>query len=537
MDFIFGTLATDDLKLIHHRTYHSGLQHAHRITPQDPQPDDPITLTVWLGPDIAADRVVCYYTRDGSQPQGARGLATNGETLSFEHVDTFWDTLRWGYIDVWRTTLPPQPEGTVIRYRIGARCGEDGAEYFADWPDVKRAAEEAATAFFRDEPLPPFIPDPQSDGNVFTLHIDRFTPPQWARHAVIYHIFVDRFYPGDGHQWLPAKALNEYHGGTLWGVRDKLDYIAELGATCIWLSPTFVCASYHGYDVIDYKRTNPQLGGDDALRALIEAAHARGIRVLLDLACNHISDQHPIFQEALHNPQSPYHDWFIWDDSPLGYRAFFGVKQMPEVNLQHPAAREWFIDIGRYWLREFAVDGYRLDHANGPGPDFWGDFRAACRAENPDCFVFGEVVDAPEHLRAYIGRLDGNLDFITSDMLRRTFGYRSVQQAAMERFLERHFSYFPSDYLLPTFLDNHDMDRFLFIAGGDKDALKQAAAYQMQLPNPPIIYYGTEVGLSQAVSGREGMGLEQGRLPMLWGDDQDADLLAFYKRIIRNRQA
>jgi glycosidase len=158
---------------------------------------------------------------------------------------------------------------------------------------------------------------------------------------------------------------------------EKLDYIAELGASAIWLSPIFPSPTAHGYDATDYSTVEPRLGGEQALRELVAGAHGRGLRIILDLVCNHVSNRHPIFLEAVANPRSPYHDWFSFDDSDVGYRSFFGVRSMPQLKLANPEARAWMTDIGRYWLREFEVDGYRLDHANGPGPSYWSEFWAA----------------------------------------------------------------------------------------------------------------------------------------------------------------
>jgi len=533
-EFTFGTLATDDLKLLHHRVARRGIHHAHDLSPRDPLPDQPVTITVRVGPDLSADHVACYYTVDGTEPTGARGTAHNGRVLLLEPGDVTWDTLLWGYLTTWRGTLPPQPEGTVVSYRVGAWAG-DAPEVFADWPDVQAAAERAAEAFFRNEPLPAFVPEKPGTGHVFTYHVDRLGPPDWARQAVIYQVFVDRFWPGQGRPWL-ADDVRALCGGTLWGVLEKLGYIADLGATCIWLSPIFPSPTHHGYDATDLLHVEPRLGGDEALRALVEAAHARGMRILLDLVCNHISDQHPVFQDALNNPDGPHRDWFIFDDSPVGYRAFFAVPSMPQINVANPAARRWLIDTACYWLREFDVDGFRLDYANGPGPDFWGDFWAACKAQKPDCLCFGEIVDMPEEQIKYVGRLDGCLDFFTADMLRRVFGQGSGAEADFARAVARHRAYMPDNFLLFTFVDNHDMDRFLYLAGGDKDALRRAAAAQMCLPAPPIIYQGTEIGLNQPAGKADGFGLDANRVLMIWDERQDRRLLEDYKALIRGRR-
>jgi cyclomaltodextrinase / maltogenic alpha-amylase / neopullulanase len=534
MDFIFGTFSTDELKLVHHRAAQRGVQHAHNRTPRDPLPGQEVVLSVTTGSDFNAARVVCCYTTDGSEPRASKEVALNGTAIALKPVEVLWDTLSWGYLTRWQGVIPAQAEGTVVRYRISA--WGDSEELYADSPNPQIVAEHAAGAFFRNEPLPTAITPDAFGGTTFIYHTDRHHPPVWAREAVIYHIFVDRFYHGDGKTWLQTDDLNAICGGTLWGVIEKLDYVTELGANCIWLSPTFVSSSHHGYDATDYMHTEPRMGGDEALRTLVKAAHQRGLRVLLDLACNHISNEHPIFQEALKNPASPYRAWFTFDNSPVGYRAFFGVPTMPQINVENENARRWLFEIAQYWLREFDVDGYRLDYANGPGASFWGDFRAACRAVKPDALCFGEVIDTPDAQRAYIGQLDGCLDFHAAEALRKTYGWGSMDENALTLFLNRHQAFFGDDFIRPTFLDNHDMDRFLFVAKGDKNALKRAAAVQMRLPNPPIIYYGTEVGLNQTISTQGGVGLHVNRVPMIWGDQQDKDLLDYYKSLIQARR-
>ncbi len=533
---IFGTLATPELRLVHHRATRSGLQHRYAIQPQDPLPEGPVVIHVGVGPDLTVERVACYYTTDGSEPAGAGGIPAHGEVLFMELGETEWDSLLWGYRTRWHGKLPPLPEGTLVRYRVGA-WGEGRPEIFADWPDARAVSEEAAKAHFRGRPIPQLASAIPSSGVVFSYRLDRLQPPEWARQAVLYHIFVDRFHPGEGRSWAQTDDLRRLSGGTLWGVRDKLDHITDLGASCLWLSPIFPSPSIHGYDATDDRRVEPRLGGDEALHALVQEAHRRGMRVILDLACNHISSQHPFFREAHANPHSPYREWFEFDDSEAGYRCYFGVPSMPEVNLRHPAARDWMLETGRYWLREFAIDGYRLDYAQGPGPGFWTEFWAACKHEKPECLCIGEVVEPPDVMRQYLGRMDGLLDFHWAYALRQSLARKQWTSDRLERFFEAHRSYFPdADFLLPTFLDNHDMDRFLFVAGNDGESLRQAARLQMEDPQPPVIYYGTEIGMTQTAGKAQARGLEPSREPMIWDERQDRGLLEFYKDLIRQRR-
>jgi len=139
-------------------------------------------------------------------------------------------------------------------------------------------------------------------------------------------------------------------------------------------------------------------------------------------------------------------------------------------------------------------------------------------------------------LKAYAGRMDGCLDFLLAETIRKSFAFQTMSQDDFEQMLTRHIAFRNPDLLYPTFLDNHDQDRFLFIAGNDVDTLREAAAIQMNLPGPAIIYYGTEVGLSQRLSKADGNGDRQARLPMIWGDKQNSELLALYKSLIRERQ-
>ncbi|HZD10919.1 MAG TPA: alpha-amylase family glycosyl hydrolase, partial [Candidatus Binatia bacterium] len=209
------------------------------------------------------------------------------------------------------------------------------------------------------------------------------------------------------------------------------------------------------------------------------------------------------------------------------------------INLEHPAARAHLLRAAAFWSGDIGFDGYRLDYALGPSHDFWTDFRAAVKGTRPDAWLFGEVVEAPPVQLSYDGRLDGCLDFLLMQALRDTFIFGTMSVAALDGFLRRHHAFFPEHFSRPSFLDNHDVDRFLWLARGDKRKLKLAALCQFTLTGSPIVYYGTEVGLSQErdVVQKQGHILEESRLPMLWGEAQDQELHRFYRRLIDFRRS
>ena len=232
------------------------------------------------------------------------------------------------------------------------------------------------------------------------------------------------------------------------------------------------------------------------------------------------------------DPASPQREWFFFREYPETYEAFYDVPDQPIVNTDHPAAREYLIGAAQHWL-ELGCDGFRLDHAHGATHAFWSAFRAGTRAARADAAIFGEITDTPALMRSYAGRMDGVLDFPLLDLLRGFFAFQSIGVSQFDRALRQHFGYFGAELVLPSFLDNHDMNRFLWLVGGDTRRLKLAALCQFTLPQPPIVYYGTEVGLSQ----RQAVGrLEEARLPMLWDEAQDQDLLDFYRRLIALRR-
>lgn len=504
-DFIFGTLATERMRQARVRAVLSGVTHQQLRFPRHPLPGQPITLELTVGPAHHCQQAWIYWSCDGVDPRGSRGIAQHGSAFPMELVGIEWNTVLWGYISRYRVTLPGQPADTVLRYFIGAQA-EEGEEILAD------------------------------GGACYACFVAEDLLPEWTRDAVIYEIFVDRFFPGDGKPWRQPKTPKGFYGGTLRGIREKLDYIGDLGANVLWLTPIFPSPSHHGYNATDYFEIEPRLGSKDDLRDLLSAAHQRAMRVLLDFVPNHWSNEHPTFQSAITDPASPYRDWYCFEHWPDQYETFFGVKTLPKINLRHPEARQYMLEAAVYWL-DFGVDGYRLDYAIGPSPDFWADFRRVTRRTCPACWTFGEVVEPADSQIAFEGQLDGCLDFMLLEAMRQTFAFGHWDAPRFSSFLDRHEAFFPQTFSRPSFLDNHDMNRILWAMQGYRRRLKIAALCQFTLAGPPVIYYGTEVGLSQERDVRQGTrGLpEESRLPMLWEDDQDSELLAFYRALIALR--
>lgn len=545
-DFIFGTLATDERRLGYLKAETAGISHRHRIEPADPLPDQPVRLRVTLGPEIVADHVSCYFTTDGSEPAGERGEPAPGTRLAaFARVGSVWDTFLWGYTEEWSGLIPAQPAGTTVRYRIEAWSsltsgGVWAAEIVGSTPGDGSVVGDSSPGDLHLRVMgAEFGLTFVRQARTFAFRVDEERSPEWLHDALIYHVFVDRFHVGGGRPFARPTTPMGFYGGTIAGVTERLDYIAGLGATAIWLSPIFPSPSHHGYDATDYYGVEPRLGTPEELRALIDAAHARGIRVLFDYTANHVSEHHPAFVAARSDPQSPTFPWFTFTDYPETYVSFFGVRSLPQLNSEQPDARREMIAAAAHWLRQ-GVDGFRLDYSIGPSHAFWVDFRAAARAISPDCVMIGEAVDTAEMLGTYVGRMDGCLDFLLLQAIRLFFGFGQMRASQFDSFLSRHLAAFPPDFVMPSFLDNHDMNRFLWIVQGDLRKLKLAALCQYTLPHPPVLYYGTEVGLSQQLDVRhmDGSGHpEESRLPMLWGDAQDADLLAFYRRLGALRRA
>ncbi len=336
--------------------------------------------------------------------------------------------------------------------------------------------------------------------------------PAWTRGAVCYEVFVRSFFDSDGDGI-----------GDLNGLTARLDYVKDLGASCLWLMPVAASPSYHGYDVKDYYRVEPAYGTSEDFRHLVAEAHHRGIRVLVDMVLNHASSEHPSFQAALRDPASPYRAWYrfsptpggkgpwgaeAWHRSPVRDEYYYGVfwKGMPDLNYETPAVREEAKKIATFWLREMGVDGFRLDavpylveegncqkdcagtHA------FLREYAAHIDSIVPGAYTVGEVWDSIGRVLPYYpDQLTSYFTFDLADSLR-----SAVRRGSPGGLLSGYLRYqdtMPA-YRWSPFLSNHDGTRSLTALGGDLPAAKLAATLLLTLPGLPFVYYGEEIGMT-----------------------------------------
>lgn len=381
--------------------------------------------------------------------------------------------------------------------------------------------------------------------------------PAWVADAVFYQIFPDRFAasarvekPGPLQPWDATPTYNGYKGGDLLGIVEHLDYLSELGITALYLTPVFSSASNHRYHTYDYYQVDPLLGGNDALRELLDQAHGRGMKVILDGVFNHSGRGFWPFHHVVENGlESPYVDWFYIDKeglkagksvrpypSPaegrqlaeasaqghhqgevtlkvLGYRAWWDLPALPKLNTNNPYMREHLLGAAEHWLR-FGIDGWRLDVAEEIDAGYWREFRARCRAVNPDAYIVAEIWrEKPQWVSG--DTFDALMNYPLTEAL---LSFTAARHLDMEVVATQHeYREFVRPMDGPDFaarlahivtmyrpeairaqlnlLGSHDTARYLTVVSRDTAALRLALLAIMTLPGAPCIYYGDEVGM------------------------------------------
>ncbi|MFD2999390.1 alpha-amylase family glycosyl hydrolase [Pontibacter toksunensis] len=342
---------------------------------------------------------------------------------------------------------------------------------------------------------------------------------EWPR-GVTYEIFVQSFCDSNGDGI-----------GDIKGMTSKLDYLRDLGVEGIWLMPMNPSPSYHKYNVTDYYDIHPDYGTLEDYKEFIQEAHERGIHVVMDLVVNHSGSDHPWFQEASRNANSPYREYYVWahKDDPqtqkegkilagdsdnvnrwhkvagsdsLYYGYFY--DGMPDLNFDSPKLREEIYKIGRFWLSEVGVDGFRLDAARHIFPDdrpednhqFWIDFRNEMLKVKEDAYLVGEVWADAATVAPYMKGLPALFNFdmgyaITNAVNKEDAG----ELVSNHRKIRDFYSSVNPDFVDATFLTNHDQNRIMSEVNGNMNKAKMAAALLFTLPGSPYMYYGEEIGM------------------------------------------
>lgn len=392
--------------------------------------------------------------------------------------------------------------------------------------------------------------------------------PDWVKHAVFYQIFPDRFARSQQprkrllknarwEDWHAMPTLQGYKGGDLWGVMEKLDYLQDLGVTAIYFTPIFQSASNHRYHTHDYYQVDPMLGSNPAFKELLDEAHRRGLKVVLDGVFNHASRGLFFFHDILENgPHSPWVNWFKihgWPlapytgEFPANYEGWVGNRALPVFNHDNPEVREYLMEIAEYWLT-FGIDGWRLDvpfEIETPG--FWQEFRDRVKAINPEAYIVGEVWgDSRQWLDGT--QFDGVMNYLfAGPTIAFVAGDRVVIEQVQGRDYQPSPPLFAREYgekmqalleLYPweiqltqlNLLASHDTARLITIAGGDRASVELATLLLLTFPGAPSIYYGDEVGLPGAIDpdSRRGFPLEA---------DWDYEIWEHHRKLIALRHA
>ncbi|HEX2706054.1 MAG TPA: glycoside hydrolase family 13 protein, partial [Candidatus Lustribacter sp.] len=414
------------------------------------------------------------------------------------------------------------------------------------------------------------------DASDFRLVAHSDPPPRWARDAVVYQIFPDRFArsaaadsraaPG----WaLPAPwdepvdgrmgpASRQLYGGDLDGVGERLDYLVDLGVTVIYLTPFFPAHSNHRYDATTFAAVDPLLGGDEALRRLTDAAHARGIRVMGDFTTNHTGSAHEWFLAARADPRAPERDFYFWEGQE--YVAWLGVKSLPKLNYDSVTLRERLFDdpqgVVRKWLGpDGGLDGWRVDVANMTGRYGAQDhnhevaalMRDAMVSHAPGSLLVGEhvhdfSVDVPgtgwhgvmnyagftKPVWTWLSDPVTAPDFLGSPVIVPRLG--GVETVETIRDFTSRVSWQAVTHSF-NLVGSHDTTRIRTLVGADPRLVDVAAGLLLTMPGIPMITYGDEIGMA----GEWG---EDGRRPMPWEpQDWDARLREVYRSLIGLRRS
>jgi glycosidase len=336
-------------------------------------------------------------------------------------------------------------------------------------------------------------------------------PPAWLADAVVYHVFPERFRNGDPgndprgvRPWGEKPSGGSFHGGDFKGISDSLDHLVDLGVNALYLNPIHPAGSNHKYNPSDYFTVAPHFGTLDDFRALVRAAHDRGMKVVLDGVFHHTGERFEGFQDAMKKGEaSPFWDWYTIHGFPVrtdppNYETWNGNWGQPKLNFANPEVRAFVKRVALWWIQEVGVDGWRLDVAESVPHDFWAEFRRAVKQVAPEAVILGEIwPDAQPWLGG--DQFDTVTNYPLWNTLRDVVANGHDPKNLLDRFRQQEEIYSqPVVYSLFNLLGSHDTDRFVTLCGGDRAKLRLAYTLLFTVRGAPVIYYGDELGLEGA---------------------------------------
>jgi len=369
--------------------------------------------------------------------------------------------------------------------------------------------------------------------------------PDWLADAVFYQIFPERFANGDPsidppkvEPWGAEPTRDNFFGGDLAGITQHLDHIESLGANAIYLTPIFEADTNHRYDAKDYFAIDHRLGDLAAFKIFLDAAHARGIRVVLDAVFNHSGDGHWAFRDIVEKEsESEYVNWFSVENFPVqphpvpNYRTCSGCYYLPKWNAYNPEVRDHHYRVARYWVEQ-GIDGWRLDVPYFINENFWRGFRDVVKGIDDDLYIVAEEWRAPEQwLQGDLA--DGTMNYTLRDLVLGFIADRTISGTAFAQGMNELTARVPegSRPAMLNLLGSHDTERLVTRHEGDLPATKLSYALLLLAQGAPMIYYGDEIGL-------EGDNDPGSRGTMPWDESQwNRDLLATIRDLISQRRS
>ncbi len=330
----------------------------------------------------------------------------------------------------------------------------------------------------------------------------------WMKTAVFYQIFVDRFHMGDREKdtsyinckWGEVPNPKTFAGGDIRGIIEKLDYIKDLGCNAVYLTPVFESISNHKYDISNYYQVDRQFGRNEDLKELVEKAHEKGMRIVLDAVFNHCSERMAEFQDVLEKgAESEYFDWFVIRGDKINkekdnYETFAACDYMPKLNTSNSVVQQFLIDIGTHYLTEYDIDGWRLDVSDEISHYFWRKFREAIKNTKKDAIIIGENWhDANSNLRG--DQYDGIMNYSFTKACLDYFATecKGAEELAwkLNEILMRNTD--TVNAMMMNLLDSHDTHRFFKEVGENRFKMKAALSLLYLFTGAPCIFYGTEI--------------------------------------------